>query len=220
MNLHFVTSLSQSYWQKTARKCLSTWDLPGKVTIYIDQEEGEVEWFNELPFYKRLLRVPDLPQQIDFLDRNKVRKFWGKSCAQIHAVINAEDDERIIWLDSDITQNKDVKKDLFNWQFEEEFAIMNSGDSVDCWESGIVIFNNQFEKIKVTMNRYRDAWQDKEFMQNLWKPYDAQVLGSIGVQRSFKNLCLRNCKNAEAVENTIYKGYFKHWINKENKSKL
>lgn len=220
MNLHFVTSLSQPYWQKTARKCLSTWNLPGKVTVYIDQQEGEVEWFKELPFNKRLLKVPDLPKQIDFLDRNKIRKFWGKSCAQIHAVLNAEDNERIVWLDSDITQHQKIDKDLFDWKFDEEFAIMNSGDSADCWESGIVIFNNDFEKIKVTMNRYRVAWNNEEFMKTLWKPYDAQVLGSIGVQRSFKNLCLQNCKNAEALNHTIYKDYFTHWINKENKSKL
>lgn len=220
MNLHFVTSLSEPYWQKTAKKCLATWNLPGKVTVYIDQQEGEVEWFKELPFHKRLLKVPDLPKQIDFLDRNKIRKFWGKSCAQIHAVLTAEDNERIVWLDSDITQHQKIDKDLFDWKFDEEFAIMNSGDSVDCWESGIVIFNNDCEKIKVTMNRYRDAWNNEEFMKTLWKPYDAQVLGSIGVQRSFKNLCLQNCKNVEALNHTIYKDYFTHWINKENKSKL
>jgi hypothetical protein len=60
MKLHFITSISKSYWNDTARYCIPTWKLPGKVTIYVDQNAGDLDWLSEVPFHKELLTVPDL----------------------------------------------------------------------------------------------------------------------------------------------------------------
>jgi len=231
MDLHFITSVSKEYWYETAQYCIPTWDLPGKVTIYIDQKEGDVDWFTELPFNKRLLHVPDLKE--DYAN-NKVFKFWGKTSAQLHAVYDFLDrrnsqlksnpetmlSERVVWLDADIEQVAPVTEDMFTFDFKEPLGMMYSGQEPDCWETGIVIFNQQYFKLRVVMNRYQEAWNDLEVMNSLWKPYDAQVLGHVAKDKGYYNLCKQECKNIDSVENSIYGTVFKHWINKTNKEIL
>lgn len=220
MNLHFITSISPEYWHRTAKYCIPTWDLPGKVTVYIDQQEGDLNWLADVPYNKRLIDVPALEISGEDSERAKVRKFWGKSYCQIETVINRSEDERVIWLDADIEQVGQVKEDLFDFKFKEELAIMNSQDGADCWESGIVIFNQEARKLKVAINRYIDVWNNEEMLNSLWKPYDAQVLGYVASDRGYFNLCEVPCKNIDALKNTRYRDSFKHWINKTNKQML
>ena len=221
MNLHFITSISKEYWESTAKYCIGTWDLPGKLTVYIDQlMPGDLDWLTEISHHKELLHVPPLNSFSEGFDRNKVLKFWGKSCAQIHAVRNRGVDERVIWIDADMEQLKPVDESLFSFDFSEPLAIMNSSYHEDCWETGLVIFNHKAEKIGVTLNRYEEAWNDKDTLQSLWKPYDAPVLGYVAEQRGYKNLCDEPCVNLDSINHTRYSGYFKHWINKTNKKLL
>ena len=218
MNLHFITSISKEYWYSTAQYCVTTWKLPGKVTVYIDQTDGDLDWLKDVPFHKELLHVPALKVSVD--ERAKVRKFWGKSCAQLHAVRNRDIDERIIWLDSDVEQIGDADKTMFNQTFEDQLAVMNSLDHEDCWETGLVIFNQQNEKLNQAMKKYHNAWNDEDILSSLWRPYDAQVLGYVALERGFLNLCNQPCKNVDALANTVYNTTFKHWINKDNKQIL
>lgn len=218
MKLHFITSISKDYWYSTAQYCINTWNLPGKVTIYIDQMDGDLDWIKDVPFHKELLHVPPLKFTVD--DRAKVRKFWGKSCAQLHAVRNRDIDERIIWLDSDVEQVGEAPESLFNNTFEDQLAVMNSQDHEDCWETGLVIFNQQNDKLNQAMKKYSNAWNDEDILSSLWRPYDAQVLGHVALERGFLNLCNEPCKNIDALKNTIYNNTFKHWINKDNKQIL
>lgn len=224
MNLHFITSISPAYWHSVAKYCIPTWNLPGKVTVYIDQHEGDLNWLNEVPYDKILLQTPPLEIDGSDAERGKVIKFWGKSCAQIHAVLNVEESlervERIIWLDADIEQIGEAPDSLFNFEFKQDFALMNSDDGKDCWESGLVIFNQEAKKIRSAMKEYRDVWNDPDILHSLWKPYDAQVIGYVAKQRGFVNLCERSCKNVNALSNTRYAKTFKHWINKTNKKIL
>lgn len=220
MNLHFITSISQDYWNNTAKYCIPSWNLPGKITVYIDQKEGNVEWFNEIPFERRLLHVPPLQLNSDDIDKNKVNKFWGKACAQLHAVYNNIDYDRIIWIDADVQQIKEVNEELFSFRFKSPLALLNTNHIPDSWETGLVIFNCQEEKIKVTMNRYKDAWHDDDLLKSLWKPYDAEVLGHVAKSRGYFNLCDSSCINAKAFEHSRFHPYFKHWINKTNKQLL
>ena len=60
MNLHFITSISKEYWESTAKKCINTWKLPGKLTVFIDQPFGDLTWLDEVPGPKYLLYVPPL----------------------------------------------------------------------------------------------------------------------------------------------------------------
>jgi hypothetical protein len=221
MNLHFITSISRDYWYDVAQYCVSTWDLPGKITIYIDQKEGEVDWFDDVPHTKRLLYVPNL-EVASGIDKNKTMKFWGKSCAQIDAVLRREDNERIIWLDADVEQTSPVTESLFDFSFENPLAIMKSNNEQDCWETGLVIFNQEYEKLNVIMNRYKEVWNDENILNNLWKPYDAQVLGYVALnnKRTYYNLCDNVCNNADALAHSRYGEFFKHWINKTNKKIL
>lgn len=223
MNLQFITSISKSYWESVGKHCIGTWNLPGEIIIYIDQQEGEVEWFNDIPYHKRLVHVPNL-DVADYLDvKTKVRKFWGKSCAQIHAIRNRPMDTRIIWLDSDIEQIRPVSKQLFDFDFENPVALMKSHNtSPDCYETGLVIFNQQFEKLTLFANRYEKFWQSEEDLLGLFRPYDAMVLGNLAEQQKagFYNLCNSICENKDALKNTRYATSFKHWINKENKKKF
>jgi hypothetical protein len=219
MNIHFITSISNEYWYSTAKRCLSTWNLPGTVTVYIDQQYGDLNWINEIPFNKRLLYVP--PLKVDeFTSTAKVRKFWGKACSQIVAVKNREANERIIWLDSDIEQLSSTSTELFSFPFEEHIATMNSGIGEDCWESGLVIFNNENGKLNQFIKQYEKNWNNEETLMSLWKPYDAQVLGFTALEKSYFNLCHSVCDNSLALENTKFSGILKHWINKNNKEKL
>lgn len=220
MNLHFITSISQDYWNNTAKYCIPTWKLPGTITVYIDQKEGDVDWFNEIPFNKRLLHVPNLQLEDEKIDKSKVNKFWGKSSAQLHAVYTNQEYDRIIWIDADVEQIEDVTEDLFNFEFEEAFALLNTDHSPDSWETGIVMFNCHYEKIKIAMNRYYDVWQDKNILNSLWKPYDAEVLGFVAKDRGYFNLCDSPCVNSKAFEHSRFNPYFKHWINKTNKQIL
>lgn len=220
MNLHFITSISQTYWNNTAKYCIPTWDLPGKVTVYIDHKEGDVDWFTDIPFNKKLLHVPHLEITSEELDKTKVSKFWGKTSAQLHAIYTNTEYDRIIWLDSDVEQIKPVTEDLFNFEFKEAFAIMNTEHVPDAWETGLVIFNCHYEKIKIAMNRYKDAWHDEELLKKLWKPYDNEVLGHVAKDRGYFNLCDSPCVNSKAFENSRFNPYFKHWINKTNKQLL
>lgn len=219
MNLHFITSLSGEYWNSTGKYCIDTWDLPGKVTIYVDQLYGDLDWLSEVKYHKEAIYVPPL-MELQQEETSKIRKFWGKTCAQVHAVTNSSPDERIIWLDADVEQLDKADPSLFNFDFVEPFALMNSGDGHDCWETGLVIFNQQHEKLNVAMKKYSKAWNDPEIINYLWKPYDAQVLGYIAKSRKFYNLCNAKCSNSLALENTRFKNIFKHWINKENKALL
>jgi hypothetical protein len=187
--------------------------------VYLEQSEGPIKWVESIPYNVELLSVPVLETSED-CERRKVLKFWGKSTAQIHAVLHREENERIIWLDADIEQLAPVNGDLFNFNFIEPIAVMNSHDGDDCWESGIVIFNQQNGKLNQFIKKYLNAWTDQKILNNLWKPYDAQVLGYVALHRGYYNLCSRQCQNVEAMSNSIYANFFKHWINKENKEKL
>ena len=220
MNLHFITSISKNYWNETAKYCINTWGgLPGEVTVYIDQKDGDLDWIKEVPFHKELLYVPTLESKS--AERAKVRKFWGKSTAQITALRNRGKDERIIWLDADVEKiSSDVPEHIFSFGFTEPIAMMNSGDQEDCWESGIVIFNQKAEKIDLTVRKYEKAWLDEDTLMSLWRPYDAQVLGHVALERGFLNLCQNSCSNADALKNSPFAPYFKHWINKDNKKIL
>lgn len=220
MKLHFITSISKNYWNETGKYCINTWQgLPGDLTIYVDQKDGDLDWLREIPFHKELLHVPPLTSQTG--DRAKVRKFWGKSVAQITALRNRGKDERIIWIDADVEKiNSSVPEHLFNFEFDEPLAMMNSGDHEDCWESGIVIFNQKAEKIDLTVRKYERAWLDEDTLLSLWRPYDAQVLGHVALERGFLNLCQSPCSNADALKNSPLAPYFKHWINKDNKKIL
>ena len=220
MNLHFITSISKNYWDGVGQYCIPTWKLPGKVTVFLEQTSGPIDWVSEIPFDVELLNVPPLKFDDDFVDRKKVLKFWGKTCAQMVALKNRGADERIIWLDADVEQIADVSPTDFNFSFDEPFAIMNSHDGQDCWETGLVIFNQQCIKLDLITKKYERAWRDDEVLDSLWKPYDAQVLGHIAQDRGYKNLCNNPCKNVDALKNSIYGNKFKHWINKENKAIL
>ena len=220
MELHFITSISKEYWYNTAKHCINTWNLPGKVTVYIDQQHGDLNWISEIPFDKRLLSVPKLKVD-EFVDTAKVRKFWGKSCSQIVAVKNRDSNERIIWLDSDVEQlTTNIDQSLFDFAFEEPVAIMNSRDGNDCWESGIVIFNETNGKLGQFIKKYERTWNDEDTLCSLWKPYDAQVIGYVAEERGYYNLCSKPCINRHALEHTKYAKKFKHWINKGNKANL
>ena len=220
MKLHFITSISRTYWNDTAKHCITTWkNLPGEVTVYVDQKDGDLDWIKEIPFHKELLYVPKL--EAAEADRAKVRKFWGKSMAQITALRNREKDERIIWIDADVEMiSPGVPEQLFKFHFVEPIAMLNSGDGEDCWESGLVIFNQRAEKFDVTVRRYEKAWLDEDTLMSLWRPYDAQVLGHVALERGYFNLCNTQCSNADALKNSNYRDYFKHWINKDNKKIL
>jgi hypothetical protein len=219
MNLHFITSISKEYWYSTAKHCISTWNLPGKVTVFIDQQYGDLDWINEIPFHKRLLSVPHLKVD-EFTNTAKVRKFWGKTCSQIVAVRNREENERVIWIDSDVEQLQEIPASLFDFSFEGPVGLMKSGESGDCWETGLVIFNEDNGKLNQFMKKYENHWNDEEVLSSLWKPYDALVLGYTAEIRGFFNLCNYPCANIDALEYTRYAGYLKHWINKDNKQVL
>lgn len=219
MNLHFITSISKDYWYATAKKCVSTWDLPGKVTIFVEQRDGDLSWTEELPFSWQLVYAPDLKLG-ELTARSKVSKFWGKACAQMYAVRERGTDERVIWLDADIEQISPVPEEAFNFLFDEPMAMLFSDDSEDCWETGVVIFNQRFEKLNLIMKKYEHAWTTEEILSSLWKPYDAQVLGYVAKDRGFKNLCKCACANQDALKNSYLSEYFIHWINKDNKAKL
>lgn len=218
MNLHFITSISREYWVDVGQYCIPTWKLPGKVTVYFEQDSGSIEWTKQVP-YEMVLQTPALLSSTLVNDRRKVIKFWGKSTAQIHAVKNRSDDERIIWIDSDVEQTADVDPKYFAFDFDQAVAIMNSGDGQDCWESGIVLFNQQNEKLGKVVKDYENLWLDPDLESCVWKPYDAQVLGQV-IEDNYLNLCNHNGPNRDALKNSLYGPWFKHWINKENKELL
>lgn len=223
MNLQFITSVSKQYWHSVGKHCIPTWQLPGEVIVYIDQKEGDVDWFNEIPFTKRLLHVPKLETADHLNDKTKVRKFWGKACAQIHAVRNRPEQTRVIWLDSDMEQLHSgcLAAELFNGLFYEPVALMRSSDtSEDRFETGLVIFNQLDEKLSMFINKYEKFWKTEDDLTSVFRPYDAYVLGSVAESRKYRNLCERSCDNIDALKNTRYGKYFKHWINKANKQKL
>lgn len=225
MKLKFITSISKKYWEDVGKHCISTWDLPGEVVIYIDQQEGDVEWYNEIPFNKRLLHVPALEVDEQFDVNTKVRKFWGKSCAQIHAIKNRDvfAQERVIWLDADIEQKRSISKEMFEFRFIEPVGLMQSNDShPDCYESGLVIFNETYHKLTLWANKYLAYWNDQDKLTSLHRPYDAIVLGNFakGEKAGFLNLCDSICENVNALDNTRFSPYFTHHINKTNKDKL
>jgi hypothetical protein len=220
MNLHFITSITKEYWDLTAKYCIPTWKLPGRVTVYVEQTEGDMKWTNEIPFDVELITVPRLKWEAGNR-RRKVLKFWGKSHTQIRAVQTRGIDERVVWLDADVEQTFEdvVPADFFISEFKEAVGLLNSGDHEDCWESGFVIFNQQCGKLGRFIKQYHDAWNNEEVMESLWRPYDAQVIGYVA-EKGFYNLCDVPCSNADAVKNSRFNNYFVHWINKENKEQL
>jgi len=228
MKLRFITSVSPGYWQSVGKRCIESWNLPGEVTVYVDQQEGDLSWVEEIAYDKKLLRVPKLKNYgSDNTDdeetaktKTKVRKFWGKACAQIHALKTADEDTRIIWLDADVEQLKPITEELFTWHFAQPVAMMKSNDwSQDCYETGLVIFNQQNEKLNLFVKNYEAFWKDPDQLGSLYRPYDAIVLGTVAGQKKsgFFNLCNRMGENVDALNNTQYASYFKHWINKANK---
>lgn len=218
MKLHFITSLSQEYWFDVAQYCVPTWDLPGKVTVYFEQDSGSIEWTKKVP-YEMVLQTPPVLSSGLVNDRRKVVKFWGKSFAQITAIKNRQDNERIIWIDSDIEQLAEFDQKYFTFDFDQAVAVMNSSDGNDCWESGIVLFNQQNDKLGKVVKDYENLWLDPGLENQVWKPYDAQVLGKV-VEDNYLNLCNHSGSNKDALANSLYGPWFKHWINKENKELL
>ena len=221
MNLQFITSISANYWESVGKYCIKTWDLPGEIIIYIDQKEGNLDWLDQVPHKKRLLYVPSLTVSEHINNRTKVKKFWGKSCAQIHAIRNRPLDTRIIWLDADVEQVSSVKPEIFEFYFDQAVAMMKSNDySEDCYESGLVIFNESYKKLSLFATHYEKFWKTEEKLLSLFRPYDAMVLGELAQEKGFLNLVHTPCDNKDALENTRFSEYFKHWINKDNKKVL
>ena len=217
MNLHFITSISSAYWNNIAKQCISTWDLPGRVTVYIDQTHGDLDWIKQIPYHCELLHVPPL-ESTQHANNAKIRKFWGKSSAQIHAVEHGNTNERIVWMDADIEQLQTVPSELFDFEFNEPVAVLHSGQPNDEWESGLVIFNQAHGKLSQFMKHYSNNWNNDEVLATLYKPYDAPVLGYTAVQRGFVNLCHdKGGINKLALENSRYRGYLNHLIGKANK---
>ena len=217
MNLHFITSISSAYWNNIAKQCISTWDLPGRVTVYIDQTHGDLDWIKQIPYHCELLHVPPL-ESTQHANNAKIRKFWGKSSAQIHAVEHGNTNERIVWMDADIEQLQPVPSELFDFEFNEPVAVLHSGQPNDEWESGLVIFNQAHGKLSQFMKHYSNNWNNNEVLASLYKPYDAPVLGYTAVQRGFVNLCHDTGGiNKLALENSRYRGYLNHLIGKANK---
>ena len=217
MNLHFITSISSAYWNNIAKQCISTWDLPGRVTVYIDQTHGDLDWIKQIPYHCELLHVPPL-ESTQHANNAKIRKFWGKSSAQIHAVEHGNTNERIVWMDADIEQLQTVPSELFDFEFNEPVAVLHSGQPNDEWESGLVIFNQAHGKLSQFMKHYSNNWNNNEVLATLYKPYDAPVLGYTAVQRGFVNLCHDTGGiNKLALENSRYRGYLNHLIGKANK---
>jgi len=223
MNLQFITSVSKGYWNSVGKHCISSWNLPGEVVVYIDQQEGDLTWLEEIPYRKRLLHVPELDIANDYDVKTKIRKFWGKTCAQLDAVKNRGENTRIIWLDADIEQIESSKlsEKLFNFTFKDGVAMMRSNThNADRYETGLVIFNQQHDKLDLFMRQYESFWNTEEELSSLFRPYDAMVLGAIGERRGFYNLCQNTCENKDAMTHTKYRKVLKHWINKKNKSIL
>jgi hypothetical protein len=135
-------------------------------------------------------------------------------------VRNREENERIIWIDSDVEQLQKIPASLFDFSFSEPVGVMHSGGTDDCWETGLVIFNQENGKLNQFMKKYENHWNDEEVLSSLWKPYDALVLGYTAEDRGFFNLCDVPCANIDALEHTRYSKYLKHWINKNNKQLL
>jgi hypothetical protein len=219
MNLHFITSVSREYWDLTAKYCIPTWNLPGRVTVYVEQTEGDIKWVKDIPFNTEILTVPTLPLDPKFVTK-KFLKFWGKAWAQIYSIRHRGNNERIVWLDADIEQIKPATERMFAFKLKTAVAMMNSGDAQDCWESGIVVFNEDQNKLGKFAHIYHKRWEDQDFLETLWRPYDAQVLGNVAESSGYTNLCKEPCPNALAVKATIYADTFHHWINKENKELL
>lgn len=219
MNLHFITSVSREYWELVGQYCIPTWDLPGRVTVYVEQTDGDIKWVKDIPFNTEILTVPDLPLDPKFPTR-KFLKFWGKAWAQIYTIKHRANNERVIWLDADIEQVAPATERMFAFKLKTAVAMMNSGDGQDCWESGIVVFNEDQNKLGKFAHIYHSRWKDQDFLETLWRPYDAQVLGSVAESSGYTNLCKESCPNALAVKTTIYADTFHHWINKENKELL
>lgn len=221
MELKFITSLTKGYWNSVGKACMSTWQLPGEVYVYIDQKSGSLDWIDEIPYKKILLHVPPL-EVAEYIDvKTKVRKFWGKSNAQFDAVRNREDDTRVVWLDADMEQKTKIPKDAFTFSFPQAVAMMRSSTKIaDRFETGLVIFNQEHEKLNLFIKQYEAFWKNDEELLTLLRPYDAMVLGTLAEKRGFHNLCRSECDNINALKNTKFADYFRHWINKENKAKL
>lgn len=219
MNLHFITSVSREYWELVGQHCIPTWDLPGKVTVYVEQTQGDIKWVKDIPFNTEILTVPDLPLDPKFTTK-KFLKFWGKAWAQIYSIKHRGNNERIVWLDADIEQIGEITERMFSFKLKTPVAMMNSGDGQDCWESGIVVFNEDQTKLGKFVRTYHKRWEDQDFLETLWRPYDAQVLGNVAESMGYTNLCNEPCPNVLAVKNTIYAARLHHWINKENKELL
>lgn len=217
MNLHFITSVSPTYWETIGKRCIDSWQLPGQVTVYVDQQQGDLAWLHQVPHNKTLLAVPALSIE-PFASNAKVRKFWGKASAQLHAVKHRQPDERVIWLDADVEQLQPVDAELFDFEFEDAVAALNSGHINDSWETGLVIFNQQCGKLDQFMRHYERSWNSEDVLPKLWKPYDAHVLGHTAIERGYFNLCTEPCANKTAIEHSRYSAYFKHWISKAYKT--
>jgi len=220
--IQFITSISKSYYTSTAKYTMANWNLPGELVVYIDQKEGDLNWLDDISHTKRLLHVPKLNVADYIDDKTKVRKFWGKSCAQIHAIRNKPDNTRIVWLDADIEQLvPSINEALFLTNFDKAVAMMKSNNqSADCFETGLVIFNESHKKLSLFTTQYEKFWQTEEDIKSCYKPYDNFVLGAIAEKRGFLNLVEKECANEHALENTKFRGFFKHWINKANKETL
>jgi hypothetical protein len=73
MNLHFITSISKEYWENTAKYCIGTWNLPGKLTVYIDQLDA---WaisigYQKYPTIKNYYTFRNLPHLVKDLIETK-----------------------------------------------------------------------------------------------------------------------------------------------------
>lgn len=222
MKLHFITSITKNYWNATAKYCIPTWNLPGDITIYVDQKDGDLNWLNEVPHDKQLLNVKKLKVHDRVDDRTKVRRFWGKASAQIEGVRNRGEDTRIVWLDADIEQKKPVDNELFDFNFPGLLAIARSNTEYeDRFESGIVLFNHENDKLNLFINHYEKFWNNEDEIMSLYRPYDAHVIGHlVSKKNNFFNLCDKDCLNRDALKNSRYNPYFIHHINKTNKENL
>lgn len=210
MNITFVTSFSEKYYNKTAKYSVETWKhLQGRKIAIADNGFDP-----DLPG----IEVINTNTIIDSRDQywkatGKKHKFWLKGMCFAWACENVVTDY-IVWLDSDVKIFKPVDFEKFK-PTDDIIATMISADLSHA-ETGFVFINRKHPEFKKWLDEYKAGWYNG-LIDQVPRPWDGHIFYYTIKDYPHRNLANNTERHPQGFEDTDLLEYMFHYSGKDRK---
>lgn len=210
MDITFVTSFSEAYYEQTARYSLETWNfLNGRKIVIADDGFNPILDGIEVVDSRKIYD----PNDIYWQHRGKKHKFWRKGMCFAWAAKNVTS-KYLVWLDSDVKIFKPVDFEKFK-PAEDILATMISADLSHA-ETGFVFLNREHTDFPKWINEYQDGWYNG-LIEKVPRPWDGHIFYETIKKYPHINLAKNTERDPQGFEDTDLLEYMFHYSGKNRK---